>query len=126
MYFGKTNAVFLFMHLMTSTHCITIENPVIDLKEKLVLDMHNFPWKRPLFLYAHEKCVSLPSGSVSIVGDPNLFMDWFTITAGELDELLTPLFLEVTDPGGGDVEGDGDGEEEDAEDAEDEDMFNIV
>ena len=87
-YFGKTKAVFLFMHLVTSTHLITIEKPVIDLNEKLVLDIHSFPWKRPLFLYAHEKYVSGPE-SESIVGEPILFTGWFVTTAGELDELRT-------------------------------------
>lgn len=72
-YFGKTKAVFLFMHLATSTHLITMEKPVIDLNAKFVLDMHNFPWKRPLFLYAHEKCVSGPE-SVSMAGESALLI----------------------------------------------------
>lgn len=120
-YFGKTKAVFFFMHLVTSIHLIMIEKPVIDLNKKPVLDMYNFPWKSPLFLYAHEKYVSA-SDSVLIVGEPDLFMGWFMVTAGELDELLGSFFFVVSlDVGDGEEEGVADEEE-----ADDEDLVSMV
>lgn len=76
-------------------HFITIENPVIDLNEKHVLEMYSFPWKRPLFLYAHEKDISaspLP-GYGPRLGELALTTGEFTNAAGEFDVLLVSFFF---------------------------------